>query len=95
MSKLITVREIGSPFDDTSIKAALVSLYSEVLADQPVEPYEAIFYLNVATWRFALQFAKDFEAARSIVLDVWNSPCCFPNQEESQTPEQGDESWTN
>jgi len=95
MSKLETVREIGRPFDDASIKAAISSVHSDVVADQPAEPYEAIFCLNVATWRFALQFAKDFETARSIVLDIWGSPSLCPDPTGQQTPDNGNESWTN
>ena len=95
MSKLKTVREMGRPFDDTSIKAAINSVHSDVLADHPSEPYEAIFCLIVATWRFALQFAEDFETARSIVLDVWGSPCLCADPSEPQTPENGGESWIN
>jgi len=91
MPQLKTVREIGKPFDDTSIKAAIKSVHSDVLADHPAEPYEAIFYLNVATWRFALQFAKDFEAARSLVLDVWGSPSLCPDPSGQQTPDNGNE----
>jgi len=95
MSKLKTVREIGSPFDDTSIEATLDHIYADVLADQPADPYEAVFLLIVATWRFALQFAEDFETARSIVLDVWGSPCLCPDPSVQQTPENGGESWIN
>jgi len=95
MSKLTTVREIGGPFDDTSIEAALDSVHTDVVAGQPADPYEAVFYLIVATWRFALQFAKDFETARSIVLDVWGSPNLCSELSGQQTPDDGNESWIN
>lgn len=91
MSQLKTLREIDSPFDDSSIKAAINSVHSDVLGDHPSEPYEAIFYLIVATWRFALQFADDFETARSIVLDVWGSPSLCPDPSGQQTPDNGGE----
>jgi hypothetical protein len=79
VSELRTVREIGSPFTDDSIDSALDNVYAEVLASRPATPDEAVYYLNLEMWRFALQFAEDLDQVRSDVLEVWNSPNMFPD----------------
>jgi len=95
MSQLKTAREIGRPFDDTSIEAALHSFHSEVISLEPTSPYWAIRMLNFAMWLFALQFAEDLDQVRYDVMVIWNSPGCFPSPREAETQEKGEVSWTN
>ena len=86
MTQLRTIREVDSPFNDTSMEMALDVVYQELLGMQPRDAEEALYYMNIAMWRFALQFAENLDAVRPDVMSLWSSREFFPAQCKARAP---------
>ena len=58
--------------------SALDYAYQEFLGQRPTSPEWAVHVMNIAMWRFALQYVENLDDVRSDVVQLWSLPDCLP-----------------
>jgi len=82
MCELKTVREIESPFNGSSMEAAIEDLFIRVGMYQPEDASHLVLATIQVLCEFATQFVEDLPELRKEAIEMWEGPTHFGFKEQ-------------